>query len=443
MQRFDPVALIEATSGWDPDEQRWLSGIAHATRALDLGAGRVVYTLHFDSASRPPRLVAAEDGAPGWPDELARLNQAFTPRATALVHVPLGRVRTHGPAVVRENARRSGLTEAQSLEVACPGAAGPPLAEFAFGGSGKDRVAFVALTATPRALSPERRRLVEMFIAHFAATVRLRRELDGGDPLAGADAVISPSGRVLHASPAAGQDRQSLTDAVLSRERARGSLRSRSPEEAVATWRALVAGRYTLIESVERDGKRLVFARKNEAHLRGLSALTRLEAACAYYTALGQPQKHIAYELGLSVSAAARATRTAIQKLRLRSPEELVRVVGPLIRDPANAARGKRAGAARLARLGRTPPSRLAVEQLGPRKDGWALLSWDEAGVGTGDLPRAQAEVFAAVAAGKTNEQIAKLRGTSVRTVDNQVGALLRRFGASSRVDLVRRLMAR
>jgi len=335
--RFDPVALLEATSRWEPDEGAWLRGVAQATRGLDLGGGRVVYTLCFDSKKRPPRLAAAEDGAPGWPDELSRLNEVFDSAATALVHVPLGRVRTHGPAIVRENARRTGMTYDEYMAVAGPGAGAPPLADYVFGGTGRDRVAFVALADRPRKLRAERRGVVEMFVAHFAAMVRLRRRIGETATPDDADAVLDGAGKLLHATRSAERQKESLIDAVLRTEKARGALRRRAPEEATRIWRALVAGEYTLVESVERDGKRLLLARRNAPGVRGLSALTASEAACAYFTALGQPQKLIAYELGVTPSAAARLTRAAIGKLRLPSAAALVRVIGPFLREPSRA----------------------------------------------------------------------------------------------------------
>lgn len=336
MRRFDPVSLLEATSSWEADEATWLQRIVESTRALDLGLGRVAYTLRFEARGKPPKMRVAQDGAPEWPAQLERLNQVFSPQATALVHVPLGRVRSHGPSVVRENAKRTGFTEAEYLALAGPGAAGPPLADFVFSGTGRHRAAFVALASEERAIRPERRRAVEMFMAHFAAMVRLRSVLRAPDPSEGADAVVSPAGRLLHATPSAADQKETLVDAVLRSERARGPLRRRSPDQAMAIWRALVEGKYTLVECVERDGKRLLFVRRNPARVRGLSALTASEAACAYFTALGHSQKFIAYELGLSLSASAKTTRSAIRKLRLRSPEELVRVIAPLLREPSH-----------------------------------------------------------------------------------------------------------
>ena len=52
-------------------------------------------------------------------------------------------------------------------------------------------------------------------------------------------------------------------------------------------------------------------------------------------------------------------------------------------------------------------------------------------------LSRAEREVALEMIAGQTNRQIAAGRGTSVRTVANQVNAILRKTGASSRAELI------
>lgn len=62
--------------------------------------------------------------------------------------------------------------------------------------------------------------------------------------------------------------------AVLSSERARGRLRRATPDEALRTWTALVRGHWTILEGVERDGKRLLFARRNPLGAPGLLDLS-------------------------------------------------------------------------------------------------------------------------------------------------------------------------
>jgi DNA-binding NarL/FixJ family response regulator len=58
-------------------------------------------------------------------------------------------------------------------------------------------------------------------------------------------------------------------------------------------------------------------------------------------------------------------------------------------------------------------------------------------------LSSAERSVAQELVRGKNNGQIAAARGTSVRTVANQVHAILRKTGAGSRAEIVARLRAR
>jgi DNA-binding CsgD family transcriptional regulator len=85
------------------------------------------------------------------------------------------------------------------------------------------------------------------------------------------------------------------------------------------------------------------------------------------------------------------------------------------------------------------PPAGLGVERL--RVDGEELLvfSWSERAPTVTGLTAAECEVLARVVRGESNAAIARGRKTSERTVANQVASLLRKTGAKSRFDLIRR----
>lgn len=55
-------------------------------------------------------------------------------------------------------------------------------------------------------------------------------------------------------------------------------------------------------------------------------------------------------------------------------------------------------------------------------------------------LTRAEMEIANAIASGASNAEIARRRGTSVRTVANQVASILRRLGATSRSQIALKL---
>ena len=143
------------------------------------------------------------------------------------------------------------------------------------------------------------------------------------------DAILRPDGRVEQASenaktPAA---RMSLRDAALAIEdRARSSLRRKDPDEAPSLWRALVSGRWSLVDRFDSDGRRYLVAGRNDPRARALGALTPREQQVTAYLALGHSNKRIAYKLGLSESTVSEVGRRSLAKLGISSRADLARL---------------------------------------------------------------------------------------------------------------------
>jgi DNA-binding NarL/FixJ family response regulator len=55
-------------------------------------------------------------------------------------------------------------------------------------------------------------------------------------------------------------------------------------------------------------------------------------------------------------------------------------------------------------------------------------------------LTEAEREILDGLVAGEDNQDLARLRGTSQRTVANQIGSIFRKLGVSSRIELLARL---
>lgn len=95
-----------------------------------------------------------------------------------------------------------------------------------------------------------------------------------------------------------------------------------------------------------------------------------------------------------------------------------------------------------LSELVRGGPSGLAVDLLDLDGEGFAVFQWTADAPALDALTAAERDVLARVVAGDSNAAIAQARETSVRTVANQVASLLRKLGAGSRYDLIRRVGA-
>lgn len=139
------------------------------------------------------------------------------------------------------------------------------------------------------------------------------------------EAVLSSSGKVLHAEGGAksSRARAALADLARDIDRARGPMRRLDPEEALARWRALGAGRWTLVDSVERDGRRFVIAWHNEPGTSPEGALTAREQQVAAMAAQGMGIKDMAYALGLGPSTIGTHLGSAMRKLRVGTRAEL------------------------------------------------------------------------------------------------------------------------
>ncbi len=185
-------------------------------------------------------------------------------------------------------------------------------------------------------LSRRERGQWDRLAAHLAAGHRLqRRQLEATrGPAAEADtsdlsdAILRVDGRMEHATASAktAGAQASLRDAAIAMDRARSSLRCDDPDEALSIWRALVSGRWSLVDKFDSDGRRYLVAHRNDPRTRALTALTERERLVTGYLALGHSNKRIAYELGLSQSAVSEVAQRSLAKLGISSRADLARL---------------------------------------------------------------------------------------------------------------------
>jgi DNA-binding CsgD family transcriptional regulator len=183
------------------------------------------------------------------------------------------------------------------------------------------RGCMITVVDTRRRHSPRTVHLWHRLAAHISAGNRLRGALQelaaGSDVMATSDAILSPNGKGEHATgPAEARSvREALRDALVRIDKARAERDDAG--RSVNLWRGLVAGRWSLVEHFERDGRRYFLARKNDPAVSADLALSERERQVLGYSELGNSNKLIAYSLGLSASTVSSLLARARQKLKV------------------------------------------------------------------------------------------------------------------------------
>ncbi len=324
---IDPVGAIEACYRAEPCDETWLQGVVDILRPLDAGRGLAGYCYDARDPERFRVGAAAAVGHPqGWDRAVAEIHRAAEPALIRAiyayprpVHVFWRDIRhlTVSPEVrsrLEGFYREMGVGHATGLFGAEPGAQG---------------VVVVVPSAEARRIAPRTTHQLVSVAAHLCSAFRLRQAFAGKSPSpedSGTDAVLEPSGRVAHATPAAqsARSRAALAVAVARIERARGRARRIDPEAALALWRGLVHGTWSLVDHVESDGKRYVLARRNPPSVRDPKALTERERAVLAYAVMGRSNAFIGYLLGIGSSTVAQHLDVARRKLGVASRRELI-----------------------------------------------------------------------------------------------------------------------
>lgn len=285
------------------------------------------------------------------------------------------------------------------------------LSVMAIDGDGTSVVVGVTLQS-PRVTSGHDRAVWKRIGAHLVSAMRLRRTVAGLAPRE-PDAIHTPGGRCVHAEgPTKSLEaRTALRHAIALRERAKTGAAAVPAEERLDLWQALVEGTWSLVDQEDAGGRRHVVAYRNPLPCSSDLSLSPREREVVQLIALGSTTKHAAYTLGVSPSAIAHRTRSALRKLRLPSAVELVKAYNHL-RSGANDGNELRL------------TGDLVAHERARSTDGFPLTPKER-------------EVRDLLAQGLSNREIAAHSRCAERTVANHVASIMRKTGASSRRDVV------
>jgi DNA-binding CsgD family transcriptional regulator len=232
-------------------------------------------------------------------------------------------------------------------------------------------------------MSSEERKFLTRIALHLESSFRLRRRPEA---LA---AVLDLDGRVIQRDEGAPPD-EVLTAHLRQRQRA---ISERGASASIDLWPALISGRLSLIERGSGKARRYL-AVTNPPSSQPVRALSAGELEVVSQAARGRSSKLIAYALGITPAAVSQRMTSAASKLGAATRAELVRIAAMLTGDPR----------ARFAKI---------------------------------VLTDAEEDVLELLQHGLSNDQIATMRSRSIRTIANQVAALLRKTGSASRRELL------
>lgn len=324
MSRATYVDLVRAAYRIDVNDQAWIDSLAaQADSMFGLSATAAYIVRPRETSSRRigghavrgqmGRLIGAFiEKTTDFPEDVFRFAYQGGPFAELLSErlsrLSDGRIRETFARLLSENA--GALTDGSSDVVGI------------YGGTMGGGCMLTVFGAKMR-LGPRTRWVLKRVAVHIAAAYRLRAS-GARDP----DALLDEQGHVLEAANGFDAAANDFATAAHELQRAE-SLAADAPESAVAVWRGLVEGRWSLIHATDKRGRRQLLLRHNEIEeARGEDAHARRISSVMALAARGHANKLIAYELGLTPSTVASDLKEGLSRLGLKSRAELVKLGG-------------------------------------------------------------------------------------------------------------------
>lgn len=304
------------------DDASYLRNMAaEAARLMDRGLGVLAYTYDASDPANPviDHLATSDAFDPAW---LPRYHEALVSLGESDDPTKPTGFSAWGTMTCGQASRVRGMRRY--------------LPAFAHIGGARDTFAVNARDASGRglwlgapmlstdAIDQGTKVLYSRLAAHLVAALRLRRTAaDDARRVAG---VLSTDGRLVDAD---GRDveesREALERAAQAFEHARTRDARRDVELATRRWRPLVESSWTLLDELDRDGRRFILAVDNRPPTKPSDApLSEREHQVLTQALLGHTNKVIAYELGLSDATVRVLVHRAARKLGAATRAEAV-----------------------------------------------------------------------------------------------------------------------
>ena len=310
---FSPECVREITRSayaFSSDLGQWATGVHEALGpSLDCGQGTLVGVVEFTQKGLGIRHLASRGGASRMHHAIVRLSAFLAPtklRESFFNGRVLGASSGHysDADFARMQARARGGRTRDAAGWCVNDAVDHG---FMVVSPSRDLLRF------PEQPSPIVRRLG----AHIATGLRLQRVLGSAafeDP--SVEAILDPEGRPQHTVGMARMRGalESLRLSVLARARENDDELAADP-----AWNAVLAGRWSLVDRFDSDGRRYVIAYRNPPGVLDPRRLTPREEGVVALAAIGRSNKEIAGELGVTQSTVGTLLAGALAKLGLAS----------------------------------------------------------------------------------------------------------------------------
>ena len=321
MSAVDPIGVLEAAYAPHASERSFIASLAHRLRPL-VDPDTLATHGYIARGPRHRDHDVILEGAYPRPELERRI-------ADPLVFPPVDEAVR--PRMLETMATSRGIVPLHHI-------AGEAVARF-WGHGVRESIGFVSadgcgrsvvvagVARTPLRLDPGARMLWQRVAVHVGAARRLLG-VDRSLEADGVESICEPDGRVVDARGLAqsSETRSRIREAVRARDRARTGGGRADPGAALHAWSGLLAGRWTLLDHFDADGRRFVVARKNDPDAPFEGGLTRRQRQVALYASLGWSNAEIGYGLGLATSTVSMHLGEALRRLRLGSRLDLIKL---------------------------------------------------------------------------------------------------------------------
>lgn len=394
--------ITDAAYDFKSDLASWADGVHAALGpALDLGQGTLVALVLLPEQGLSIQHLASRGGASKIHHAIVRLSAFLAP--TKL------RESFFNGRFLGSSSGHYAESEVERMQQRSRGLGSRDAAGFCVNDGVDHGLMVVSPTRDTLSLPQQASAIVRRLAQHISTGLRLQRVISGvalDDPAI--EAIFDEAGRPQQTLGMArlhdGLER--LREAVL--------LRARAPVSIEETpWEAVIAGRWSLVDRFDSDGRRFIVAYRNPPGMLDPRRLTPREEGVTTLAAVGRSNKEIGFDLSISESTVATLLTTSLAKLGLAS-----RTLLPIFwRDLHGRAWAVTESEASLVAL------------AGPEDGAWLA-----------PLTPAERAVASGLLAGLSDRDIARARNSSTRTVEKQAANIYQKLGVHSRAELASKL---